>query len=53
MNEQKELRIKNYIYNVLLELATKPLNTVNTELLKHHLHTMTDDMFEYIVDHTK
>lgn len=53
MNEQKELKLKNYFYNILKEMTYKPLNTVNPELVEFHLHTMADDMFEYIQDTVK
>lgn len=53
MNEQKELKIKNYIYKILKELTYSPLNTVNKELAEFHLKTMTDDMFSYIDDTVK
>ena len=53
MNEQKELKLKNYIYSILKEMTYKPLNTVNKDLAEFHLHTMTDDMFEYIQETVK
>ncbi len=53
MNEQKELKLKNYLYKILKEMTMNPLNTINEELLEFHLHTMTDDMFEYIQDTVK
>lgn len=48
MNEQKEIKLKNYLYKILHELTYKPLNTVNKELVEHHLKSMTNDVFEYI-----
>lgn len=53
MNEQKELKLKNYLYNILKEMSLKPINNVNKELFEFHLHTMADDMFEYIQDTVK
>lgn len=53
MNEQKELKLKNYLYKILHELTYKPLNTVNKELVEFHLKSMTDDMFTYIDDTVK
>ena len=53
MNEQKELKLKNYLYKILHELTYSPLNTVNKELVEFHLKSMTDDMFAYIEDTVK
>ena len=53
MNEQQELKVKNYIYKILKELTYSPLNTVDRDLAEFHLKSMTEDMFEYIVDQVK
>lgn len=53
MDELKELKLKNYIYNILKELTYSPINTVNEDLAVFHLKTITDDMFEYIIDQVK